>query len=98
MSPYRQSGMDSDKFAPRQQHRYPLLVTAVFVAKHIDEVALLEQDADEDVGGGHASEQDMPDGHHRRRPERNNEAEIDRVPYEIIQKRRPEDRRRHLPV
>src|SRR5205809_5158448 len=86
----------SGQFAPGEQHRYPLPVAAILVAEHVDEIALFQQDADEDVGGGHRREQQMSGAHERCRPERDDEAEIDRVSYEIIEERRPEDRGRHL--
>ena len=70
-------------------------IAAVFVAEQLDQVALLEEDADEDVGRGHRREQQMPDRHGRRRPERDDEAEIDRVPHDLVQHRRPEPHRRH---
>ena len=38
----------------------------------------------------------MTDRHRRRRPERDDEAEIDRVPHELVVERRAETRRRHL--
>ena len=56
---------------------------------------LLQEDADEDIGRRHRREQQMPHRHRRRRPERDDEAEIDRVPHEIVQHRRLEVHRRH---
>mgnify|MGYP006994445423 CR=1 FL=1 len=67
---------------------------AIFIAEHGDEITLLQHEADEDVGGGRDREQRVPYGHHRGGPERDDEAEIDRVPDEAIEKRRPEHRLR----
>jgi hypothetical protein len=70
--------------APWQQHRHPIAVTAVVVAEQSSQIALLEHDADQDVDRGDAGEQQVTRGHIRRRPERNEEAQIDRVPHEIV--------------
>ena len=41
----------------RQQHRHPLAIAPVFIAEQRHQIALLEIDADEDVGRRHRSEQ-----------------------------------------
>ena len=38
------------QITPGQQHRHALLLAAVFVAEHLDQVALFQEDADQDVG------------------------------------------------
>ena len=50
-----------------------------------NEVAFLQQDADEDVAGGRGREQQMADRHRRRGPKREQKAEIDRVANESIE-------------
>ena len=84
------------EITPGQQHRDTLPVAAVFVAKHLDQIALFQEDADEDVGSGHRCEQQMSNRHRRRRPERDDEAEVDRVPHEFVVQRRPKTWRRRL--
>src|SRR5687768_15658806 len=59
-------------------------------AEHRDKVALLELNADQDVAGRGEGEQEMALGHGRRRPERHEEAEIDRVPDHAVEGRRLE--------
>jgi len=71
-------------------------VLPIAITEQADEIALFEHDADEDVGGGHRCEQQMPGAHGRGRPERDDETEIDRVPDKTVIERRPEDGRRHL--
>ncbi len=68
----------------------------IAITEQADEIALFEHDADEDVGGGHRCEQQMPGAHGRGRPERDDETEIDRVPDKTVVERRPENGRRHL--
>src|SRR3954471_21523896 len=77
------------------QHRNVLPIAAL-VTKQADEIALFEHDGDEDAGGGHCCEQQMPGTHRRGRPERDDETEIDRVPDKMVVERRPEDGRGHL--
>src|ERR1700722_6113370 len=86
---HARSGADRSRqlSAPRYQHRYPALVGAVLVAENRNQVTLFKPDADKDVSGGHRREQQMARGHRRRRPECDDEAEIDRVPYESIEQR-----------
>src|SRR5580692_7861310 len=65
----------SGRLAPGHQHRHAAPVAAVFIAEEIDQIALFQQDADDDVSGGDGREQQVPDRHRRRRPERDDEAE-----------------------
>src|SRR5882724_7110824 len=74
----------SVRFTPGKQHRYPLPVAAIIIAEHVDEIALFEQDANEDVGRRYRREQQVPDAHGRRSPERDDETEINRVPDELV--------------
>src|SRR5262245_40338571 len=74
----------SGQFAPeRNEHPDLSAVALVLLAEQPDEVALLQEDADEEVRGRHRREQEMPDRHDRRCPERNDEAEIDRMPHDL---------------
>src|SRR6266545_1782947 len=84
------------RLAPeRNQHRDPLAVAPVFVPEQRHQIAFLEEDADENVGRRHRREQQMPGRHHRRRPERDHEAEIDRMAHHLVEHRRLEARRGH---
>jgi hypothetical protein len=69
----------------RQQHGHPLAIAPVFIAEQGHQIAFLEIDTDEDVSRRHRCEQQMPQGHGRRTPEGDDEAEIDRVPDQAIQ-------------
>src|SRR5262249_51747811 len=59
----------SPRAAP-ERHQHPDLraVALVLFAEQLHEVALFQEDADEDVGGGHGREQQVPDRHHGRCP------------------------------
>ena len=81
--------------APRHEHRHAFAVAAIVIAEYSDQVALLKPDADQDVGRSHDGEQQVPLRHRWCGPERDDEAEIDRVPHETIDQRRAETRRRH---
>src|ERR1700691_3298996 len=63
------SGHRSRGPAPRHEHRHAFAVAAIVFAEHGDQVALLEPDADKDVGRGYAGEQQMPLRHGRRGPD-----------------------------
>src|SRR5262245_64890164 len=78
--------------APRQrdQHGDVLAVAAILVAEQADEVALLELDGDQDVAGGGQREQQMPRRHAGRRPEGQQQAEIDRMTDVAVEQRRVE--------
>jgi len=60
------------------------LIGAVLIAKDVDQIALFQLDADDDVSGCHCCEQQVSDRHRRRRPERDDEAEINRMPHEMV--------------
>src|SRR6266508_5240863 len=86
----------SGGLAPGHEHRHPLAIALVFVAEQIDQVTLFEEDSDEDVGRRYRREQEMPDRHGRRHPERDDEAEIDRMTYDLVEHGRPEPDRWHV--
>ena len=73
-------------------------VAAILVAEHSDQVALLELDADQDVAGGRHREQQVASRHRRRRPEGEQEAQIDRMAHHPVKQRRVEFRRRQIPA
>ena len=79
---------------PRDEHRHLLAVG--FVARPMGpyHVALLELDGDEDVCGRRDGEDEVGDGHRRRRPEGHDEAEIDGVPDVAVPSARRELHRR----
>src|SRR6185503_12086222 len=83
------------RFGQRQDHRHlaPVLLEAAAVRG--GEVALLEEDADEDVSRGRDREQQVAHGHGGRRPEGDQEAEHDRMAHEVVEPARDE---RHLGV
>ena len=78
----------------RDQHRHLLAIATVLIAEQVDQIALLEPDADQDIAGGPHGEQQMAQGHRRRRPEGEQEAEIDRMADPLVEEGRPEFRRR----
>jgi hypothetical protein len=55
-----------------------------------DEVTLLELDRDQDVGGRHDREEEMRRRHRRRPPEREEPADVERVPDDLVRAGRPE--------
>src|SRR4051794_20112020 len=81
---------------PRQQHADVLPVAAILIAKQIDKVALFELDRDQDVAGGRNREQQMADRHRGRRPESEQEAQIDRVTDDAVKQRGMKLRRRQI--
>src|SRR5262249_1616981 len=86
----------SGQLAPgRNEHPDLSAVALVLLAEQLDEVALLQEDPDEDVRGRHGCEQEMPDRHHASRPERDDEAEIDRMPHQLVEHWRLEARLGH---
>src|SRR5262249_26615469 len=91
----RSVGIRTSRLAPGDEHSHPLAIALVILAEEVHEVVLFEEDADEDVRRRHCREQEMPDGHHRREPERDDEAKIDRMTYEVIEHRRLEACVRH---
>jgi hypothetical protein len=70
----------------------------IVIAEQLDQIALFQKDPDEDVGGGDGRKQQMSDRHERRRPEGDDEAEIDRMTHELVVERRAKHRRRWLLV
>src|SRR5215813_2921848 len=86
----------SGQLAPeRNEHPDLGAVALVLLAEQAEEVALLQKDPDEDVRGRHGREQEMPDRHDGSRPERDDEAEIDRMPHHLVEHRRLEAGRGH---
>ena len=62
---------------PRHEHRDLAAVRLVPVSVSLDEVTLFELDGDEDVSRRRHGEDQVRDGHRRRRPEGDDETEID---------------------
>src|SRR5581483_503058 len=83
-------------FRPRQEHAHLAPILAITVAEEVDEVALLEGDADEDVTGGRDGEEQMADRHVGGRPEGDQEPKVDRMADELVEARRLEGRRAGL--
>src|SRR5512144_99891 len=73
----------------RQQHPDLVAIATISLAELRDEIAFLEPDADQDVAGGRGRKQQMPERHHRRRPEAEQEPEIDRMAHVAIEEWRP---------
>src|SRR5690606_20172911 len=80
---------------PGYQHRYPVAVLGV-LGMHAPEVPLLEADRDEDVAGGHERELEVADRHRRDGPQRDDEADVERMPDELVQERLPESERHRV--
>src|SRR5205085_11088317 len=85
--------MGSGFRAPGQQHRYASLVGEIFIAECRNEIALFQKDANEDVGRRNRGKHQMSGRHRGRCPECDDEAEIDRMPHELVVDRRTEARR-----
>ena len=77
----------------RDEHGRALAVAAILVAELLDQVALFQLDADQDVAGDHHREQQMTNGHRRRGPDGEQDAEIDRVTDMPVEQRSAEFRR-----
>src|SRR2546429_842139 len=96
---YRRRGSDdrtmSSRSSPGDQHGDLRAVAPIVLAEQFREIALLKEDADEDVGRGHRREQKMSHCHGRRRPERDDETEIDRVAHDLVDHRSLEPHGRH---
>ena len=61
-----------------QQHRHVAAILLVGGAVLVHEIALLELDGEDDVGGRGEREDEVRQRHRRRHPEREQEAEIQR--------------------
>src|SRR5262247_3201251 len=79
----------------RYEHGDALAIAPILVAELGDQIAFFQEDADKDVCGRDGGEEKVPCRHHRRRPESDDEAEIDRMPHQPVQNRRFEVRLRH---
>src|SRR5581483_10703525 len=79
---------------PWDQHRHLLAIAAVLIAEQLDQVALLQMDADQNVAGGGEGEQQVADRHGGRRPEGDEEAQIDRMADLPVEQQGPEHGRR----
>src|SRR5438445_507064 len=69
----------------RDQHRDLLAIATILVAEQGDHVALLEPDADQDIAGGPDREQQVAGRHGGRRPEGQQEAEIERMARTLVE-------------
>lgn len=70
-----------------KQHPDLLAVRHVALTKERDEVPFLEPNTDKNVGRAGRGEQEMTCRHIRRRPEGENEAQVDRVPHMAVKQR-----------
>src|SRR5580704_13638870 len=68
----------------RNQHPHLLAVTTILLAELSHQVALLEPDPEEDVAGRRDRERQVSGRHLGRRPERDDEAEVERVAHVAI--------------
>src|SRR5260221_12816829 len=69
---------------PRHEHRDPTTVLLILLAEQLDHIPLFQSDSNQNVGRRHHGEQKVSRGHCWRRPECDDEAEIDRVPYDLV--------------
>src|SRR5262245_9582041 len=74
----------SDGLGHRDQCADLAAVRQVILAVLLDEIALLEPDAHEDVAGGHDREEEVADGHVGRGPEGDEEAEHEGVADQLV--------------
>src|SRR4051794_22275693 len=103
--PWRQSICSSyvcflriDEFAAwkRNEHGRMLTIAPILLAKLLDQIALLQLDTDQDVGGDRDRKKQMTDGHRGRRPHGEQDAEINRVTHMPVEQRSAELRVRRL--
>lgn len=78
---------DQIDFTIRHQYRYPPLVVAVFIAEQVNEIPLLQQNADEDVGRRHRRGTTDDRQSWLALPRCDDEAEIERVSHELVVER-----------
>jgi hypothetical protein len=76
----------------RDEHGRVLAVAAILVAELLDQIALFQLDADQNLPRHHHREQQMTNGHRRRGPDGEQDAEIDRVTDMSVEQRRAEFR------
>src|SRR5215213_10072433 len=83
-------GVPCSAHANRNDHGNVLLVTPVLLAVSIGKITLFELYRHEDVRGGCQRKDEMRQRHRRRGPEREQPAQIKRMPNVTIKHRRPE--------
>jgi len=76
----------------RNEHGCVLAVAAILVAELLDQIVLFQLDADQNVAGDHDRKEQMTNGHRRRGPDREQDAEIDRVADTPVEQGRTEFR------
>src|SRR5262245_22430335 len=76
----------------RHEHCDALAIVPVLVAKKFYQITFLQCDADKNVGRRDKGEEQMTRGHDRRRPEGDDEAEVDWMSHELIEHWRLETR------
>ena len=69
--------------ADGDDHRHAAAILRVLFVE-LDQVALLESNCDEDVGGGAEREDQMRNGHHGRCPEHQQPSHVERVPNDAV--------------
>jgi hypothetical protein len=79
-------------------HRDALLILDVNLPMECHEVALLQQHSYEDIAGGRDRKKQVIIGHYRRRPEGEQETEIDRMAHHLIEQRRSKTRMFRFPA
>src|SRR5689334_22173327 len=76
--------------AEREKHRHALLVVAILLAEMGDQIALFEEDADQDIKSVADGEDEMTHAHLRRRPESDDKTQIKGMAHELIEHGRVE--------
>src|SRR5688500_5144184 len=74
----------------RYDHRDTFPIIQVCLTVSVDTVALLQLNRDQNINGRYDGEKQMPGGHPRRRPKRDNEPEHYWMTHDLVQKRLPE--------
>lgn len=69
----------------RDEHGRVLAVAAILLAELLNQIVLLQLDAEQDVTGYQSRKEQMTCGHCRRRPNGEQDAEIDRVPHTSVE-------------
>ena len=74
----------------RYQHADAAPIVFVLIAVEAGKISLLELNRDKYVSGRDGCEKQMTERHQRRRPERNNKSDHDRMPDDPVERRSPE--------
>src|SRR5262245_47386543 len=98
ISPPSSSFRSAPPTQPWQQGRDTAAIAFVQLAVRLDERRLLDADGEQNPRGDDSCEEETPEGHHRRGPERDEKAEHQGVPHDAVERALGELRRRGPPT